>query len=78
MQIICNSRLQVRTKSTVERLVVLDLLLFLLAKYSSKENSQVVASKKRLPGDLLPEKARGNRIWYRSLFTLNIPEYLAG
>ena len=27
----------------------------LLAKYSSKENSQVVASKERCPGDLLPE-----------------------
>ena len=33
---------------------VFDLLLF-LARYSSKENSQVVASKERWPGDLLPE-----------------------
>ena len=45
---------QVRTESTVERLVVLDLLL-LLAKYSSKENSQVVDNKERWLGDLLPE-----------------------
>ena len=42
---------QVRTESTVERLVVLDLLL-LLAKYSSKENSQVVDPKERWLGDL--------------------------
>ena len=39
---------------TLERLMAFDLLL-LLAKYSSKENSQVVASKERLPGDLQSE-----------------------
>ena len=46
---------RVRTERTVERLMVFDLLLLLYAKYSSKENSQVVASKERWPGDLLPE-----------------------
>ena len=35
-------------------LMVFELLLF-LAKYSSSENSHVVASKERWPGDLLPQ-----------------------
>ena len=30
-------------------------LLFFLSKYSEKDNSQVVPSKKRWPGDLMPE-----------------------
>ena len=39
---------------TVESLMVFDFL-FLLAKFSSKENSQAVAFKECWPGDLLPE-----------------------
>ena len=51
--------------STVESLMVLNLLL-LLAKYSSKENSQVVASKERWPGDVLPEILQefGQRMYF--------------
>ena len=45
---------KVSTESTVKRLMVFDLLL-LLAKYSSKEKSQVADSTERWLGDLLPE-----------------------
>ena len=51
--------IQVRTVITVERLTVIDPL-FLSAKYSSM-SSQVVASKERWSGDLLPETFA--RVW---------------
>ena len=53
---------------TLKRLMAFDLLL-LLAKYSSKENSQVVASKERWPGDLQSETLKSlARVLFFHLF----------